>query len=300
MIVLGFVFFALSLSVSPEQSPTPAASTQSACLQALAANTDAAAGELCLGEEAARLAAAAPRDSAEWTRQLEAAAEHYRRAVNLSLKVEVKARGLDLIAQSYDPQHLHDPNMSEQALRELIRLTPDDLAPVYRLAKSQEDRGLIDAAEDALLDARRRQPDDVEPNRILAQFYARRVTALHKQESQQERQSASGPAQPDENGVYRVGGSVTPPARADVPQYPPDARAAGISGVVIAEIVVDASGKVTAAKIVRSIPLLDEAALKAVRNWRYAPTVVDGQPVPVSMTVTVNFNLPPTSAPQRP
>ena len=100
------------------------------------------------------------------------------------------------------------------------------------------------------------------------------------------------PPKSPEVRIYRVGGSVTPPARADVPQYPPDARAAGITGVVIAEIIVDTSGNVTAAKIVQSIPLLDEAALKAVRNWRYAPTVVNGQPVPVSMTVTVNFTLP--------
>src|SRR5580704_16109405 len=149
----------------------------------------------------------------------------------------------------------------ETVLREVIPLTPDDLAPVYRLARLQEDQGFIDAAEETLLDARHKQRDAVEPNRMLAQFYARRVTALHKQETQKEPQAASDPGEPDENGVYRVGGSITPPARDDVPQYPADAKAAGIKGVVVAEVVIDASGNVTDTKVVQSIPLLDEAAL---------------------------------------
>jgi protein TonB len=183
----------------------------------------------------------------------------------------------------------------EQALRDLIRLTPNDLAPVSRLARLQEDEGLIDAAEQTLLDARHQQPDKVEPYRMLTQFYARRVTALHKQESEKEPKAASGPGERDENGVYRVGGSMAPPVRLGVPQYPPEARDAGVQGVVVAEVVIDASGNVRDAKVVRSIPLLDNAALQAVRDWRYAPTVVNGEPIPVRMAVTVNFTLPPAS-----
>ena len=71
-------------------------------------------------------------------------------------------------------------------------------------------------------------------------------------------------------------------------------RSGTLKGVVVAEVVIDTSGSVTDAKIVQSIPLLDEAALQAVRNWHYAPTMVNGQPVPVRMNVTVNFTLPPT------
>lgn len=47
----------------------------------------------------------------------------------------------------------------------------------------------------------------------------------------------------------------------------------------------------SSARIVRSIPLLDEAALQAVREWRYDPTIINGKPVPVRMTVNVNFTL---------
>ncbi len=293
MAILGSVLF-VSFFAAAEQLPTVSAPRQAACLQALAVSMDAAAGEICLGEEARRLAGAAPKESTQRTRQLETAADHYRKAVDVSSKVESKVRALDLLAQSYDAQHLNDPKRMEQALRERISLTPDDLAPVYRLARLQEDVGLIDAAEQRLLDARHLHPDAVEPNRMLAQFYARRVTALHKEESQTQPQAASGPGERDENGIYRVGGPVTPPSRLDVAQYPPDAQSAGIKGVVVAEIVIDTSGNVTDATIVQSIPLLDEAALQAVRNWRYAPSVVNGEAVPVRMNVTVTFTLPPT------
>ena len=71
--------------------------------------------------------------------------------------------------------------------------------------------------------------------------------------------------------------------------YPPDALAAGIDGVVVAEILVNEAGIVADARVLKSIPPLDDAALKAVREWRDDPTIVDGKAVPVKMTVTVNF-----------
>jgi protein TonB len=65
--------------------------------------------------------------------------------------------------------------------------------------------------------------------------------------------------------------------------------AAGIDGVVVAEILVNEAGIVSGARVLKSIPPLDDAALQAVREWRYDPTIVDGKAVPVRMTVTVNF-----------
>jgi periplasmic protein TonB len=88
----------------------------------------------------------------------------------------------------------------------------------------------------------------------------------------------------------RVGGGVTPPRRFGNTAYPADALAAGIDGAVVAEILVNESGVVADARVLKSIPPLDEAALKAVREWRYDPTIVDGKAVPVKMTVTVNFS----------
>ena len=71
--------------------------------------------------------------------------------------------------------------------------------------------------------------------------------------------------------------------------YPPDALAAGVDGTVVAEILVNDAGIVSDARVLKSVPPLDEAALKAVREWRYDPTIVDGKAVPVRMTVTVSF-----------
>jgi protein TonB len=90
-----------------------------------------------------------------------------------------------------------------------------------------------------------------------------------------------------------VGGNIRTPTKVkDVkPQYPPIAQSARVQGVVIIEATIGANGKVQEAKVLRSIPLLDAAALEAVRQWEFTPTTLNGQPVPVIMTVTVNFTL---------
>lgn len=91
----------------------------------------------------------------------------------------------------------------------------------------------------------------------------------------------------------RVGGGIKEPRKiTDVrPIYPEVAREAGVSGVVILEATIDAEGNVAAVRILRSIPLLDQAAIDSVRNWKYAPAMLNGAPVSVMMTVTVNFSL---------
>jgi protein TonB len=91
----------------------------------------------------------------------------------------------------------------------------------------------------------------------------------------------------------RVGGNIKPPTKVkDVrPVYPPIAQSARVQGVVIIEATIGTNGKVTDARVLRSIPLLDQAALDAVRQWEFTPTLLNGVPVPVIMTVTVNFTL---------
>jgi TonB family protein len=76
------------------------------------------------------------------------------------------------------------------------------------------------------------------------------------------------------------------------PVYPPQALAARVEGMVIVEARVDATGRVTNATVLRSIPLLDQAALDAVRQWVYAPMCLEGGPIPSILTVPVSFNLP--------
>jgi protein TonB len=66
-----------------------------------------------------------------------------------------------------------------------------------------------------------------------------------------------------------------------------------VQGVVIMEATIGVDGKVTDVRLLRPIPLLDQAALEAVRQWEYEPTIVNGVAVPVVMTVTLNFALTP-------
>ena len=93
--------------------------------------------------------------------------------------------------------------------------------------------------------------------------------------------------------LHRVGGSIKQPTKIrDVkPVYPPIAQSARVSGVVIIEATIGTDGRVKEAKVLRSIPLLDQAALDAVKQWQFTPTLLNGVPVPVIMTVTVNFTL---------
>ena len=65
--------------------------------------------------------------------------------------------------------------------------------------------------------------------------------------------------------------------------------AAGARGIVILEATIARDGTVKDARVLRSVPLLDEAALTAVRQWVFTPTLLNGVPVEVIMTVTVNF-----------
>ena len=89
----------------------------------------------------------------------------------------------------------------------------------------------------------------------------------------------------------RIGGKIQPPKKIkDVPPvYPAIAQSARVSGAVTIEATIGPDGKVTDAKVVRSVPLFDQAALDAVRQWEYLPTLLNGVPVPVVVTVTVNF-----------
>lgn len=93
--------------------------------------------------------------------------------------------------------------------------------------------------------------------------------------------------------LVRVGGLIREPKRiVTVPaEYPDIARSARIEGLVIVEATIDEQGFVTGARVLRSVPLLDGAALAALKQWRYTPTLLNGVPVRVLLTITFNFRL---------
>ena len=89
----------------------------------------------------------------------------------------------------------------------------------------------------------------------------------------------------------RVGGAIRNPTKTKnvMPVYPTLARSARVGGTVHVEATIGSNGKVADARVVKSVPLLDQAALDAVNQWEYAPTRVRGVAVPVVITVAVNF-----------
>ncbi len=90
-----------------------------------------------------------------------------------------------------------------------------------------------------------------------------------------------------------VGGVVKAPSKIfdAAPVYPAIAQSARVQGIVIIQATIGVDGQVIDATVLRSVPLLDDAALAAVRQWRYTPTRLNGAPVAVVMTVTVHFRL---------
>jgi protein TonB len=99
-----------------------------------------------------------------------------------------------------------------------------------------------------------------------------------------------GPSAPE---PLRVGGTIQQ-ARKIVhvqPEYPELARRARVGGIVLIEALIDEAGSVKSARLLRGHPLLSNAALTAVRQWKYSPTLLNGEPVAVMTTISVDFSL---------
>lgn len=104
---------------------------------------------------------------------------------------------------------------------------------------------------------------------------------------------APPPAPKPPSGPMKIGGQIREPRRvfSVAPVYPSLARQAHVQGTVVVQAVIGVDGAVRDAQIVRSLPLLDQAALDALKQWRYEPTTLNGVPVAVIMTVSVRFTL---------
>jgi protein TonB len=100
-------------------------------------------------------------------------------------------------------------------------------------------------------------------------------------------------APPPPARVVRIGGQIAQPRiiRKVEPAYPDLAIQSRITALVILEAEVDTRGYVKNVKVLRGHPLFDEAALTAVKQWRYQPLLLNGEPTGFILTVTVNFNL---------
>jgi protein TonB len=93
--------------------------------------------------------------------------------------------------------------------------------------------------------------------------------------------------------AIRVGGNVRPPQIIKLvkPKYPPEAIRVRVEGAVILEATVTEKGDVVEVKVISGQPMLISAAVEAVQEWKYEPTFMNGRPVAVILTATVNFSL---------
>ncbi len=91
----------------------------------------------------------------------------------------------------------------------------------------------------------------------------------------------------------RIGGGLTPPTKLVhvQPEYPEIARVARVRGTVVLDCTIDPAGSVVELRVLSGHPLLEPAAVDAVRRWRYTATRLNGVPVAVLLTVNVRFDL---------
>jgi TonB family protein len=173
---------------------------------------------------------------------------------------------------------------TEAALLERLAAQPTEMAPYLELAKIYLAARRFDDAEQMLTQA-------------LALVRQARTTPIPvPQAPGAPRERTGAPAVPPGQPMaapVRVGGDVKEPKKIkDVrPVYPEIAQAARVQGIVILEIIIDQRGDVRDAQVLRSVPLLDQAAIEAVRQWQFTPTFLNNAPTEVVMTVTVNFTL---------
>jgi len=93
--------------------------------------------------------------------------------------------------------------------------------------------------------------------------------------------------------VVRIGGKIAPPriVHRVEPLYPNLAAAARLGAIVVVEAEVDVHGVVKSVKVLSGHPLFDEAAVEAVKQWRYQPLLLNGEPTGFILSVVITFNL---------
>jgi protein TonB len=188
----------------------------------------------------------------------------------------VAVAGLGSAAWAQQPQ----PQASEQTLLSRIANEPSDVAAHLELIKIYLSANRLAEAEQQL-------------TRALMAVRQQRLTARTPDAPVTPRPGAAPQMAALDQAPLRVGGEIREPKLLQhVPAtYPDIAQAANVQGIVILETTVGGDGRVADVKVLRSSPLLDQAAIDAVRQWVYTPTLLNGKPVPVVMTVTVNFSL---------
>jgi TonB family protein len=167
----------------------------------------------------------------------------------------------------------------------IIEYAPDGRPGHVALAESGLSGGCVEAGR-ALLLSLLAPPGDITPSSFVVVPLAPDVLSCGDEDS--------GPrARPSLQGPTIVVDRIKEPKKIVnvAPIYPEAARRERVQGVVILEATISTSGCIRELRVLQGVRMLNAAALRAVMRWRYTPTLLDGEPVPVIMTVTVNFRL---------
>jgi len=177
----------------------------------------------------------------------------------------------------------------EAALLQRVQVEPTDLGAILELARLYE----VERRYDDALRMLTRAMSVVHEKRAAAAAAPPAGVVIESPRVPAIGAGTGAATEAQTQAPVRVGGSVMEPRKIrDVkPVYPDVAQVAGVQGIVIVEVLIEVDGSVRDVKVLRSVPMLDQAAVDAVRQWRFTPTLLNGQPVPVVMTATVNFTL---------
>jgi TonB family protein len=241
----------------------------------------------------------------------------------LRQQMSAAAAELERVRQQRAEVQANQVRQEMALLREAAAARLTELQQALRTAATRHDVGLAD--EQAVV-AARAQVAEAERELTLAHVQADAFelsTKLEAQRGQAEREfqraqdlyaaaqatseaspQAVAPAGTAEQKIYRLHEGITPPTlqRRVEPEYPPLAKAARMQGPVYVDAVIGRDGRVRDAKATGGAPFppLREAAVAAVREWEYTPTILNGAPVEVQLSVQVVFKLDGNSAPRAP
>ena len=250
------------------RTPSPVLAKDS---QQPATELDQAASELRNPQLQRDLDAAATVDTAEMRKQLEAAREQLRAAMRAQLNSpEFKRQIADASAAA-----------ARAALEsESYRKQLDELK---KQLNSPEFKQQIKAATEQAVRAHSMTPEEV--TRLVAESKAQamlgQALALNSAAAQQE------PA-PQRVSAGVMAGQVLSKVQ---PVYPPEAKAAGITGSVILHAIIGKDGMISSLQLVSGPDVLAKAAWDAVKQWTYQPYLLNGQPTAVDTTITINFSM---------
>ncbi len=175
-----------------------------------------------------------------------------------------------------------DLEEAERAFRKVIELSEgDDEAPRWSLAIVLHELGRENEALGTLNDLVSSDPPG--PFADRARDLAREIQSEFEREV-------------SESAIRQAGGlgeEGTQPVKIYAPQphYPINARKRGVQGHVIVQVIIDEEGRVSDTRVLKGHPGLTEAAVNAVKEWRFKPATLHGKPIPVYHNLTINFRL---------